>query len=687
MPAFYRATIGEFLSTSESELVGVLSTAHAQSGFEKQRSSQTLAWASDIVRLQSALEAAAHASTTITGWTILLEFPIPKKEKRIDVVLLAGETIVILELKSSTTGIDAIRQAEEYALLLHYFHQPSNHRKIVPLVVSPSPTATLATIQEFLPILEAPAYWISPIERISWSDLPVRLGVLSSQVTKDPIDQTAWDNGEYRPVPTIIQAALSLRSGLSIREIAHSRAARHDVDKLTEFVTKMIDDARSNNNFSICFVTGVPGSGKTLVGLNLSFSTRQRQEPIHFMSGTGPLVQVLQAVLAQDDMERTGARAHEARIRAKTLIENVHVFAKYYSEENKERPPSNHVIIFDEAQRAWDRAQNLNKFNRDYSEPEMLLSIMERHSDWAVVIALVGGGQEINSGEAGLEEWGRALISANKRWSIYASPEALEGGSAVAGSMLLTPGDAQSLDLHKERQLHLDVSVRSLGAESYSAWVNYVVRGEASAAAGLKVEEHFPILLTRSLSNLRRLLRQHTIGESRCGLVASSRASRLRAEGLEPDSTFHGAYPWHHWYLAPQSDVRSSYQLEVFATEFEIQGLELDWIGLCWGGDFVWSEKQRKWMIRKLWPGKTSKWTAIRDERQLTYRQNAYRVLLTRARQGIVLYIPQGDSDDPTRDPSEFDATANFLISCGARLVSHLPSFNLPEELSPKLFS
>ena len=675
MSAFYRATVAEFLGISESELIGRLSTSYAHSGFEQQRTSQTRVWSADVPRLQNVLNVVVDTSPLAANWTVLLEFPIPRKEKRIDVVLLAGDTILILELKSSTQGTESLRQAEEYALLLHYFHQPSDRRRIIALVVSPGPINTVPKTQQFLPIVEAPAYWIPPVEQLSWDQLAARLLSFANHPCTKPLDSCDWDNGEYRPVPSIIEAALSLQSGLTIREIAHSKAARHDVEKLTNFVTKLIEDSRKIGRFAICFLTGVPGSGKTLVGLNLAFGAQPGSEPIHFMSGTGPLVQVLQAVLARDHQHRVGVKAGIATIYAKTLIENVHVFAKLYADDLSGRAPSNHVVIFDEAQRAWNRKQNFNKFNRDYSEPEMLLKIMERHHDWAVVIALVGGGQEINSGEAGLEEWGRALLSTEKRWTIYASPEALEGGSAVAGSKLLPSSSESTLDLHKEQQLHLDVSVRSLKAEAYAEWVNHVVNGEASAAAALKAEGHFPILLTRSLSDLRLILRQNTIGESRCGLVASSRAARLRAEGLEPDSTFHGAYRWDHWYLAPPTDVRASHQLEVFATEFEIQGLELDWIGLCWGGDFAWSIKRKEWLIRKLWQGKTSKWIDIRDEQQTVYRRNAYRVLLTRARQGIVLYIPTGDASDPTRDPEELNSTAEFLQSCGARLASpHLPA-------------
>ncbi len=689
MPAFYRASIAEFLHVSESELTGRLTTEYAHSGFQSQPTSQTIAWIADIVRLHSILAEVTNKNTAAADWSILLEFPIPRKEKRIDVVILARGVIVILELKSSAQGIEAIRQAEEYALLLHYFHGPSDRRRIIPLVVAPSTRQSKQRQQQFLPILEAPSYWISPVDQVSWSHLADTLLSIELDPSATPVDLLAWDNGEYRPVPSIIEAALSLQPGLAVREIAHSRAARHDVDRLTDFVTGVIETSRQTSSFAICFVTGVPGSGKTLVGLNLAFGTKSDQEPIHFMSGTGPLVKVLQAVLSKNHQQTAKVKAEEARRYAKTLIENVHVFARYYTDDNPHRPPSNHVIIFDEAQRAWDRAQNLSKFKCPYSEPEMLLKIMERHQDWAVVIALVGGGQEINSGEAGIEEWGRAISVSAKTWTVYASPEALDGGSSVAGSRLQTHSEVRSLTVHSEAQLHLDVSVRNLKADSFASWVNDVVNGDSISAAARKAQESFPILLTRSLSDLREVLTQNTLGQSRCGLVASSGATRLRAEGLEPDSTFHGEYPWDHWYLAERADVRSSYQLEVFATEFEIQGLELDWIGLCWGGDFIWDAAQSKWSFRTLRHGKSSKWSEMKSDRRQLYRRNAYRVLLTRARQGVAIYIPVGDLSDPTRSPAEFDATADFLLACGARLVTEpKTSFSKPNHsATPTLFS
>ncbi len=379
------------------------------------------------------------------------------------------------------------------------------------------------------------------------------------------------------------------------------------------------------------------------------------------MSGNGPLVKVLQHLFTQESRNR-GANATNARIEARTLLENVHVFARYHMDDNL-RNPSNHAIIFDEAQRAWNRAQNKKKFNRDYSEPEMLLGIMERHQDWAAVVALVGGGQEINDGEAGLEEWGKALAQSSKQWVIYASPEVLEGGPSTAGHRLFDDSN-RSIDICTNPELHLRTSNRSLRAEKLATWVNHVLDGNAADAAALRIADRFPILLSRDLSETRSKLREQGIGTTRYGLVGSSGAARLRAEGLEPNSTFHADYPWEQWYLASETDLRSSFQCEVFATEFEIQGLELDWIGLCWGGDCIWNPSNG-WQLRKLLSGPNNRWISIKNPEKRNFRKNAYRVLLTRARQGLVIFVPRGDEKDSTNSPEDFNTTASFLFECG----------------------
>ncbi len=584
---------------------------------------------------------------------------------RIDVVLLIGDRVVMLEAKSGHAFLQARRQIEEYALLLHYFHKGSSEKKIIPIIVSPEAQApNLDALQQYELFPQLATYWIAGVVQISWDSL-AKILVDVARDSRDSLDTETWNDSPYHPVPSIIEAAMALRSGLDIREIAHSEASEHEIQSVRDAIQGFVDQARSNRQHAICFLTGVPGSGKTLVGLSLAHADQNRADAIHFMSGNGPLVKVLQHLFTQES-RKSGTSAAQARIEAKTLIENVHVFARYHTEDNL-RCPSNHAIIFDEAQRAWNRAQNKKKFARDYSEPQMLLKIMERHEDWGAVIALVGGGQEINDGEAGLEEWGKALSESAKDWVIYASPEVLEGGPSTAGHRLFDVGSSTRY-VRTSPALHLRTSNRSLRAERLATWVNHVIEGNDSEAAALGITSKFPIFLSRDLNEVRLHLRRQGIGQNRYGLVGSSGAARLRAEGLEPNSSFHADYPWEYWYLAEQTDVRSSFQCEVFATEFEIQGLELDWIGVCWGGDFIWGESG--WQLRTFRPGSTNRWLSIKNPEKRVFRRNAYRVLLTRARQGMILFVPKGSDEDPTINPDELNATAQYLLRCGVTLLA-----------------
>ncbi len=371
-------------------------------------------------------------------WGAILEFSIPRKEKRIDLVLLVRDTVVIVEAKSGDIGSAAKQQLETYALLLHYFHKGSANRRIVPILVSPQatePDFVAFNQREFFPQMSS--YWIAPVMNCSWENLSATLLNIEGH-GGDQISEQQWESSPYFPVPSIIDAATALSSGLSIREIALHEASEHEIEEVRRTIQGYMDTARNERQHAICFLTGVPGSGKTLVGLGLAHSSENKENPIHFMSGNGPLVKVLQHLFTQESM-RKGTRANEAKEHARTLIENVHIFARNYTDDDN-RAPSNHAIIFDEAQRAWNRAQNMKKFKRDYSEPEMLLRIMGRHQDWCFVVALVGGGQEINDGEAGLKEWGRALRDSKTDWTIYASPEVLVGGPSTAGHKLFADG-------------------------------------------------------------------------------------------------------------------------------------------------------------------------------------------------------------------------------------------------------
>jgi hypothetical protein len=660
MASFYLNNVEQFLSQSPETLLGQLSTAYAHRGFTTQYADQTLTWLRDLQALQQALLECRKRSHRASGWEVILEFSIPRKEKRIDVVLLIGDTIVVVEGKSGETGSVAKQQLETYALLLHYFHKGSANRRIVPILASPKsidPDLVALNQTEFFPQMSS--YWIAPVTICSWEKMSVLLLDIESH-TGEQISRHQWESSPYYPVPSIIDAATALNSGLSIREVAHSEASEHEIEVVGKTIQRYMNTARQQKQHAICFLTGVPGSGKTLIGLSLAHASENKDNPIHFMSGNGPLVKVLQHLFTQESM-RKGTRSNEAKEHARTLIENVHVFARTYTDDDA-GAPSNHAIIFDEAQRAWNRAQNWKKFKRDYSEPEMLLRIMARHQDWSFVVALVGGGQEINDGEAGLEEWGRALSDSEMNWTIYASPEVIEGGPSTAGHRLFADSIVDR-SVTTNPHLHLRTSNRSLRAEELASWVNRVLEGDDKGATKIQITKRFPIFLTRSLDTTRTKLHAQRRGENRYGLVGSSGASRLRAEGLEPSSSFHADYPWEHWYLAGANDIRSSYLCEIFATEFEIQGLELDWIGLCWGGDMIWDS--RGWKLRTLRHGPVSKWNIIKNPEKLTYRKNAYRVLLTRARQGMVIYVPRGSGNDPTNLPEEFNATARFLLRCG----------------------
>jgi hypothetical protein len=661
MACFYCGAVQQFLSEPGEQILARLAVGYANRGYTTQYADQTLTWQRDLKHLRESLEECVARSASAKSWGLLLEFSIPRKELRADMVLLVGNSVVVIEAKTGSIASDAKRQVEEYALLLHYFHKATSSSRVFPVILSSQIVSSgLETSGCASSHPQMASYWVAPAVRTSWTQLADFLTGVEG-LGGEQISSYDWNDSPYFPVPSIIEAAMSLRSGLAIREIAQSEASEHEIESVRRTIQECVNLARLERKHAICFLTGVPGSGKTLVGLGLAHSAENKDTPIHFMSGNGPLVTVLQHLFTQESM-RAGERATEARSRARTLMENVHVFARYHMDDNR-GAPSNHAIIFDEAQRAWNQAQNLKKFKRDYSEPEMLLEIMERHHDWATVVALVGGGQEINDGEAGLEEWGRALAKSSRDWVIYASPEVLDGGPSTAGHRLFD-------DVTNKRPvttnpiLHLRTCNRSLRAERLATWVNEVLDGNADRAVSLGVTTKFPIFLSRDLQQTRSKLREQRIGSTRYGLVGSSGAMRLRAEGLEPSSSFHAGYQWEHWYLSDESYVRSSYKCEVFATEFEIQGLELDWIGICWGGDFVWNDSSG-WELRNLRQTAPSAWKMINRTEKQIYRRNAYRVLLTRARQGMVIYVPKGSEDDPTILPKEFDATAEYLVRCG----------------------
>jgi hypothetical protein len=388
-----------------------------------------------------------------------------------------------------------------------------------------------------------------------------------------------------------------------------------------------------------------------------------------FLSGNGPLVEVLREALARDEHAQLRERGEKSKKsdavrKVKSFVQNI----MHFRDSNLVtfEPPIERVAVFDEAQRAWDAKQLANfmsqkkgRANFQMSEPEFLISVMDRHDDWCTIICLVGGGQEINAGEAGLIEWFSGLKRSFPNWKVYTS-EQLTHRDYHWGQDL--PALLGGLDSQSLPALHLAVCVRSFRAEKLSEFIGELVVGNAKEARQLyqAIKATYPIALTRDLKQARQWLRDRARGSERVGLVASSGASRLKPEGINVHEKIEATT----WFLNGRDDVRSSYYMEDPATEFDIQGLELDWVGVCWDADF--RSVDGRWRFYRF---SGTRWQNVNDDNRKVYLTNAYRVLLTRARQGMIIYIPNGDPIDATRPPAFYDGTAAFLSECGPPLL------------------
>jgi hypothetical protein len=487
------------------------------------------------------------------------------------------------------------------------------------------------------------------------------------------IDWDVWEQSSYEPVPTIIEAATTIFANHGVKEISRS-----DADNLhvcSQEVVRLVHEARDQGKKRVIVVTGVPGAGKTLAGLNVVHQTKDEGDnkgKVIYMSGNTPLVVVVREALAQDEYKRAKLQGckktlREIRHKLKSRIQHINDFLKEYYSHDLVNPPFENAIVFDEAQRAWDHKQGKEKFGRDASEPELLMKIMERHRGWASIICLVGAGQEINKGEPGMQQWGEALLKCHDKWEMIAPPNAVDGSEGTAGTALFAQGVPNNVCILHNDALRLNVPIRSYRSEMVSKWVDAVLEDRPEDA--LQISEKlgpYPITLVRSISECRELLKEHTRGIRRCGLLASAGASRLVAEGLGVSLTVQDKDKIAHWYLKPHGDYRSSNSLEVTANEYTCQGLELDYTGICWGGDFAREDGKSGWCFRRL--HKTT-WQNVHNLDTRRYILNKYRVFLTRAREGMFLFVPYGDIGDSTRVPGTYEAIASYLKDCGVNVL------------------
>lgn len=662
MGAHFKSSLYEFERMACDEIVGALTRGSADEGFFANINKQTDAWVSEVCMLKEVCCQLQKEESDSGEWCILLEYPLLRLEKCIDVILLANSLIFVIEFKVGSNTYDSAdaRQVEDYALALRDFHLQSLGQKIIPVLCS-------TKADEIDNSESADGDLVCSVKcanSLNLGDIILNEYRKNHKSGASRINPELWDKSRYEPVPTIIEAAQLLYAGHKVSDIARATADVKNLSETTDRLVEIIEQAQSFKKRAICFVTGVPGSGKTLTGLNAVHSPKFQGKDRNagtFLSGNRPLVEVVREALILDHRRREKVPRKEAERKAHTQIQHIVNYLKEYLKHNPDEPPYEHAIVFDEAQRAWDARQGERMFGRDASEPELILRIMQRHEDWSVIIALVGGGQEINTGEAGLAEWGRALMK-YPDWEIFVSPEVLEGGDSVSGSLLFQGDIPENLQIHRDHLLHLPVSIRSYRSEKVPMWVNAVLDGNAGKAREV-VEDlrRYPVVLTRSLENARSWLRSQTRGNRRSGLIASSGSRRLIAHGL-PVYGVQDMDVIKHWYLRPRGDVRSSYMLEVAINEYACQGLELDFVGMCWGGDFTRDLKGNGWNLRKF---HGNRWLNIHKESTRAFLVNTYRVLLTRAREGLVIWVPSGAKKDPTRSPRLLDETAEYLIKCG----------------------
>lgn len=600
---------------------------------------------------------------------VYFEYAIPRLGRRIDVVALVDHVIFIFEFKvgERTFAAHAIDQVWDYALDLKNFHETSHHRPIAPILVATAATHAITQIG----LCPQNDNVLMPIES-TVAALPSVLADVLAFTDGPPIEPAAWEKGRYYPTPTIIEAATALYNRHSVADISRSDAGAINLTQTSAAISEVIQTARATSQKAICFVTGVPGAGKTLVGLNIATKHIDKSSELYsvFLSGNDPLVAILREALARDKVRFEKERGHkmklgETRSEVKAFIQNVHHFRDDCLVDMS-RPPLEHVALFDEAQRAWNREQTSGFMRRkkkradfNQSEPEFLISCLDRHADWAVVVCLVGGGQEINTGEAGISEWIASLLRLFPHWRICVSSR-LTDSEYAAGHALDHLKGRPNVTFNDE--LHLAVSMRSFRAESVSLLVKQILDIEADPARCTfqQIADRYPIVVTRELPKAKSWLRQQARGSERYGIVASSEALRLKPHAIDVRSRVDAV----HWFLDGKDDVRSSYYLEDVATEFQVQGLEMDWACVTWDGDFRYT--RAGW---EHWSFVGDRWKRIKKPERQQYLKNAYRVLLTRARQGMVIFVPEGDSADPTRKAEFYDSTFDYLRRIGLQIL------------------
>lgn len=647
--SYYSNDIQSFLNQDNYSIFGEITTNDQFSAEDLQKNT----WNREIEILKREL------SQFLDGH-IIFEYIIPRIGNRVDNIVIYEGIIFLLEFKVGEKKYPsyAIEQVTDYAFDLSCFHKESHNRLLVPILIS---TKAHSVKQEIRISKD------NVLETICCNEYEIAKYIteVSLKFIQDEIIPDDWINSLYMPTPTIVEAAQALYLGHNVEDISRNDASAKNLNQTTKAINKIIDYSKAHNRKSICFITGVPGAGKTLAGLNIAVERQKIAEDEHavFLSGNGPLVDVLQEALARDDAKRNNISRKEASRKVKEFIQIIHHFRD--DAISVDTPPVEKVAIFDEAQRAWDE-QNLTDFMKkkkhiedfNMSEPEFLISILNRHNDWATIICLIGGGQEINKGEsAGIYGWFDSLRNNYPNWDIYVSDKITDDEYSKGHNFAEM---TKNMNVNIIEDLHLAVSLRSFRSENVSNFVKALLDVDIDTAKRLyeQFNNDYPVFVTRNLHKAKLWVRSQAKGSQRYGLTASSGAKRLRKYGIWVQNKIEAT----NWFLNGKNDVRSSFHLEETATEFDIQGLELDWTIVCWDADLRFENGDFKHLK---FVG--TKWQNIKSADNILYLKNAYRVLLTRARQGFVIFVPTGDETDMTAKPEYYDGIYRYLKSVGIK--------------------
>lgn len=647
--SYYSSDIQSFLNQDKYSIFGEITTNDQFSAEDLQKNT----WNREIEILKREL-------SKFTDGHVIFEYTIPRIGNRIDNIVIYKGIIFLLEFKVGEKKYPsyAIEQVTDYAFDLSCFRKESHNRLLVPILIC----TKAHSIKQEIRISRD-----NVLETICCNEYEIAeyITEVSLKFTQDEIILDNWINSLYMTTPTIIEAAQVLYLGHNVEDISRNDASAKNLNQTTKAINKIIDYSKAHNRKSICFITGVPGAGKTLAGLNIAVERQKIAEDEHavFLSGNGPLVDVLQEALARDDAKRNHISRKEASRKVKEFIQIIHHFRD--DAISVDTPPVEKVAIFDEAQRAWDE-QNLTDFMKkkkhiedfNMSEPEFLISILNRHKDWATIICLIGGGQEINKGEsAGIYGWFDSLRNNYPNWDIYVSNKITDDEYSKGHDFAEM---TKNMNVNIIEDLHLAVSLRSFRSENVSNFVKALLDVDIDIAKRLyeQFNNDYPIFVTRNLYKAKIWVRNQAKGSQRYGLTASSGAKRLRKYGIWVQNKIEAT----NWFLNGKDDVRSSFHLEETATEFDIQGLELDWTIVCWDADLRFENGNFKYLK---FVG--TKWQNIKSADNILYLKNAYRVLLTRARQGFVIFVPTGDETDTTAKPEYYDGIYRYLKSIGIK--------------------